>query len=802
MASRLDQKPRFMVFGRDQSGADAPVAGIRLAFRLAERPAGAENGELIPSEAVTDAAGTAEVDFLVGDRPGIYRIEAYAPDYRTIPPISVTVLGGVQITGAPQDGRVGQTAASPLAVRLEKAPGVYVGEDEGEVRFNLLMAPPGTRLSGKLAYSDASGLAVSDLRFGDSQGRIDVGISILKGLPGNTSFLEPIVVSLFALDAWSSATSLLGGVALFLFGMRMMSESLQFVAGEKLRYLLSLLTTNRFMAVGAGAMVTALIQSSSACTVMVVGFVNAGLMRLEQAIGVIMGANIGTTLTAQIISLNLARMALPAITIGVVILFLAKRQAVKSWASVIIGFGMLFLGMTVMSDELLQLRDSLLVTSLFRGLNCRPEPGGFIPIWQFMKAVGCGLAVTLVLQSSAATIGMLITVAAAGLIDPYAAFGILLGDNIGTTITAALASIGTGAAAKRAACFHVMFNVFGVAIMILLNYVEWPGRPGRPIFMELANLLTPGDVFVGNENLPRFLANAHTLFNATCTAVFVLFVPQFARLCRFLIHSAPAEDEYEGDARRILEPHLLSTPYLAIRQVWAEVGVMLGKARESQREGYAALLHAPTPDWDENLVRAAKNLEEETDELKTAITKYLGGISLTTLNENQAEMFPRLVHAVNDAEKVADIGKHISKLARRANRQSIALTPEAVNDMNQLRSTADEILKLAEKTITINADGIETSGGGAVLRKKLLDDGKRLEKDFKSKSSLVRKNHEKRNEQGLCEIRAGIIFMDVVNSLGRSAGCGINIIEAACPGEAAAQASANRRISIRLRDET
>ena len=780
LSKKLDDDIRIMVYGKDADGPapQLPVPGTRVTFRIIEQPEGAGHAAFSSVEAVSDAAGLAVVSFTLGDKPGIYRMEAAIPGRSDIAPVQITVLGGVKIEGGGQDGWVGHVLEKRLAVHLESAPGVPLGEDDGQVRFVLMGAPEGTSLSSNLVHSSNKGEAATEIRLGDKQGRVDVGISILEGLPGQTSQLEPILVTFFGIDVYAVAVSMLGGLALFLYGMKMMSESLQFVAGDKLRDLLNLLTKNRFMAVAAGAMVTALIQSSSACSVMVVGFVNAGLMQLEQAIAVIMGANIGTTITAQIISLKLSKLALPAIVVGVMILFMAKRQTVKYWASIVIGFGVLFLGMNIMSQELGQLRDSTSVISLFRGLDCVPGPDGFVPFWQFMKAIGCGLVVTLILQSSAATIGMLITVASAGLIDPYAAFGILLGDNIGTTITAVLASIGTGTAAKRAACFHVSFNVLGVVLMTALNYVQWPGRTGRPVFMELANLFTPGDVFQGGENLPRFLANAHTLFNVSCTALFVFFIPQFAKLCRFIVRDEP-NAEREDDARRLLEPHLLATPSLALQQVWTEVGIMLEKARVAQNEGYRALISAPTSEWNTS-AREARNLEKETDELKKAITKYLSGISLTTLNENQSEMFPHLVRTVNDAEKVADLGKHLSKLAKRVNKRSLRLTDEAVEDMNQMVALVDEILELAEKTVNINADGIEMSGGGAVLRRKLLEDGRRLAKTAKSKASTLRKNHERRHEEGLCDIKSGVVFLDVANSLARSAGCAFNIIEAAC----------------------
>ncbi|MCD8351402.1 MAG: Na/Pi symporter, partial [Planctomycetaceae bacterium] len=299
LAQSLDQSLRVHVFGQGADGPDKdiPVGGARVAFSIAEQPDDASGAVFSQSETVTNAAGLADVVFTVGDKPGIYRIQADLPDYPAIQPVSFTVLGGVSVTGGGQDGWVGKPLDQPLTLRMEKAPGVFLGPDEGLVRFTLMGAPSGTELSANVRRTDDLGRASAEVKVGKGQGRVDVGITILEGLPGETSRLAPIMVHFFSIDAFSVVVSMLGGLALFLFGMKMMSESLQFVAGDKLRDLLNLLTTNRFMAVAAGAMVTAIIQSSSACSVMVVGFVNAGLMKLTQAIGVIMGANIGTTIT-------------------------------------------------------------------------------------------------------------------------------------------------------------------------------------------------------------------------------------------------------------------------------------------------------------------------------------------------------------------------------------------------------------------------------------------------------------------------------------------------------------------------
>ncbi|MDR1612872.1 MAG: Na/Pi cotransporter family protein [Planctomycetota bacterium] len=770
----LSRELRFHVYGR---GRSLPAKGATVAFGIIKQPENA-NARFGKSEASTDAGGLATAEFIVGDKPGLYRISAGVQGHPEIESVQLDVLGGVVVAGASQDGWVGARLDERLSVRLESAPGIYLAGDQGEVRFDLRLNPGGATLSNVAAKTDADGYAFTDVNLGDTQGPGEIGISVVSGIPGISAVNYVLPVGFFAIDWWNIIVSLLGGVGLFLFGMRMMSDGLQLVAGDKLRSLLNLLTNNRVMAVGAGAVVTALVQSSSACTVMVVGFVNAGLMRLEQAIGVVMGANIGTTLTAQIIAFKLSNLALPAIAVGVAITFFARRQTVKYWAGIIVGFGILFLGMNIMSGMMGQLRSSTTMISLFEGLNCVPGPSGYVPMLQFLKAISVGLAATLILQSSAATIGMLMAVAGAGLIDPYAAFAILLGDNIGTTITAVLAAIGSGTAAKRAACFHVLFNVCGVLIMMALNYIQWPGQTGRPIFMELANLFTPGEAFRG-ENLPRFLANAHSLFNVSCTLIFLPFVTFFASLCRLIIRPKSPEEEKRMEQRRVLEPHLLATPSLAIQQAWAEIGVMLGKGREAQSDGFTALASTDAPDWDQ-AAASARELERETDELQLAITTYLSNISLAGLTDAQSELLPRMIRSVNDVERVADLGRHLSKLGRRVKKRSLPFTPEATVDMERMSALVGEILQLAEKAVTANADGIEVSGGGAIMRQKILVDGKRLDKSVKSMASELRKNHERRHEAGSCDIRSGVVFMDVVNTFARTSGHALNIIEAAC----------------------
>ena len=768
---------RLQAYGTGVASAQRiPAPHANVILTIIEQPEGAQ-ASIEPAETATDAGGIANARFTTGSIPGVYRIQAHFADHPEIEAQIITVLGGVILIGDGQDGWVGSTLVESIGVRLESAPGVFFKAGEGLVRFDLRSAPGNVKLTAEEAPTDSDGFASIEVMLGKAQGLGEVGITILSGIPGADYPGMFLPLHFFAMDGTNLTLSILGGVALFIFGMHLMSDGLQRVAGDKLRSILNALTKNRFLAVGAGATVTAIIQSSTACTVMVVGFVNAGIIRLEQAIGVVMGANIGTTLTAQIIALKLSSLALPAISIGVIVTMAARRQVIKQWGGILIGFGILFLGMNIMGDKMGELKDSATMVSLFQNFNCMPEPGGFVPVVQFIKAIGVGLGVTLVLQSSAATIGMLIVVAATGLIDPFAAFGILLGDNLGTTLTAVLASLGSGSAAKRAACFHVMFNSFGTIIMIFLLFVSWPGQAGRPVFLELVNIFTPGDIFRG-ENLPRFLANAHTLFNTSCTLLFLPFVPKFAALCRIIVKEN-ADEKAKGETRQVLEPHLLANPAFAMQQVWAEVSIMLSKGREAQAEGFKTITSADTPDWD-HLAKTARSLEQETDELQAAVTTYLTYIPMSGLNENQSVMFPRMLRTVNEAERLGDLGRHLSKLGKRVKKRSLPFTPECVDEMKEMTAVVDEIILLAEKSVEVNADGIETSGGGASLRTRYLDEGKRLNKIAKDMSSSFRKNHEKRHEAGHCDIRSGVVFLDVVNTLARSSGHALNVIEAAC----------------------
>ncbi len=341
---------------------------------------------------------------------------------------------------------------------------------------------------------------------------------------------------------------LIGGLGMFLFGMKIMSEGLQKISGDRIRRTLEALTTNRIMGLLVGLVVTSIIQSSSATTVMVVGFVNAGLMTLAQSIGVILGANIGTTITAQMIAFKVHHYALPILGIGV---FLKTFSSSKRWTYIgeaMLGFGLIFYGLVVMKGAFAPLKTNQAFISYFTLFGDNPIIGVLV-----------GAALTLVVQSSSATIGITMTLASSGLLSFYAAVALILGENIGTTITANLASIGTNTNAKRAARAHLLFNLIGTLYMLMI----------LPYFVTFIDYITPNSAdFVNAINekpfIGRHIANAHSLFNVLNVLIFLPFTGYLAKAASFMVPQKEGEEvEY---ALKYLDNKLLNTPVIAISE--------------------------------------------------------------------------------------------------------------------------------------------------------------------------------------------------------------------------------------------
>ncbi|NQT18633.1 MAG: Na/Pi symporter, partial [Planctomycetes bacterium] len=496
-------------------GRRLPVEGQEVVFSFRGEPTGAEF--VGPSVTATDHGGKASCIVRLGPKFGDCYVRALAIGSDGKPKkAEFRVTSGIRIFGDKQEGPSGSELADPLQVQVLDSNGKAVSGIP--VYFTIIEGSPnGASLRLADTVSDDEGLASTILRLPKlkaptSTSRVYVTAEVAD--PNGKYVARAIHFEASALNRTVMLTTLLGALAVFIFGMKQMCDGLQRVAGEKLKWILRMFTRNRFIAITVGAVVTALIQSSSACTVMTVGFVNAGLITLTQAIGVIFGANIGTTVTGQIIAFKLTDLAYPAIAVGLIIIMVVRNRTYKFWGQAIMGFGLLFLGMTVMSGTLKPLRHFPSFAAFFQGFDCSPASGGVMPIKAVLYSICIGTAMTVIVQSSSATIGLTIALAGSGLINFYTAVPIVLGDNIGTTITAILASIGANRAARRTALAHSLFNVFGAAYMIALFYVPAFWGKGRPIFLEFVQDVTNGDVFaVSPENNERHVAMAHSIFN-------------------------------------------------------------------------------------------------------------------------------------------------------------------------------------------------------------------------------------------------------------------------------------------------
>ena len=425
---------------------------------------------------------------------------------------------------------------------------------------------------------------------------------------------------------------LFGGLALFLFGMEQMADALKAVAGERMKVILAKLTTNRFMGALTGAFVTAVIQSSSVTTVLVVGFITAGLMSMAQSIGVIMGANIGTTITAQIVAFKVTKAALLMVAVGFGMLFFSKQEKIKQYGGMLMGLGMIFFGMSVMSDAMSPLRSY----QPFLDLMARMDN----PLIGILIAA----AFTGLIQSSSATTGIVIVMASQGFITLQAGIALAFGANIGTCVTALLAAIGKPREAIRAAMVHVVFNVFGVLLWFgfiaqLAEFVTWfsPSHPGLSGMERLA------------ADTPRQIANAHTVFNLANTLIFIGFTSQFARVVEWLVPDRPLE-EMLIVRPKYLDDAMLDTPSLALERVRLETGHMGDRVKEMLRQIMPAILAG-----DRTQLRAVAKIDDEVDVLHRHIIAYLANISRKTLTDEQTREFVNLMAAVNDLENIGDI---------------------------------------------------------------------------------------------------------------------------------------------------
>jgi len=433
---------------------------------------------------------------------------------------------------------------------------------------------------------------------------------------------------------WNMGMTLLGGLAVFLYGMEQMADALKKVAGDSMKQILARLTNSRVMGLITGAFVTAVIQSSSVTTVMLVGFVTAGLMSLSQAIGVILGADIGTTITAQIVAFKVTKYALLLVAVGFGLIFTAKQDQIKQYGHLIMGLGMIFFGMGIMSEGMHPLRSYEPFIALMKNVSN--------PVVGIMAAT----LFTAFVQSSSATMGVVIALALQGLITLEAGIALALGANIGTCATAGLATIGKPREAVRVAVAHVTFKIVGVALIV----------PFIPYFAELVRDISPAAAagLVGMDKLaaetPRQIANAHTIFNVGIAVLFLPMASLFARFCEWVVPDKPLVEEEALVRPRYLNDELIKTPALALDRVRHEIGNMGEYVNHMLAKSMPAFLVG-----NRDRVKEISEIDDKVDALYSEIVAYLGKISRMPLMDSQAREVTNLLSAAHDLESIGDI---------------------------------------------------------------------------------------------------------------------------------------------------
>lgn len=541
-----------------------------------------------------------------------------------------------------------------------------------------------------------------------------------------------------SIDWLGLCSGLAGGLGMFLFGMKLMSEGLQKVAGNKLKAFLEKLTANRVVGTLAGAGVTAVIQSSSATTVMVVGFVNAGLMNLMQALSVVLGANVGTTITAQLISFKVGALAYPAIGVGVVMRMFFHERKIQSYGEILIGFGLLFTGMSVMEGSFKPLRTNETFHHAFVYFSSNP-----------VAAVLAGTLLTMIVQSSSATIGITIALATTGLIDFYAASALVLGENIGTTITANLAAIGTNPAARRAAFGHFLFNALGVIYMLfILKWfimgVDW-FTPGDPHFID-----TNGEM----PNIKRHIANLHTAFNIINVIIFLPILQVLAKICEKLI---PGEEEIK-QKMLFLDDRLIETPSFAASQAMKEVKRMSGISIEMLKLAKDCFFER-----DRKKIAQIFEHEKTVDLLERDITLFLVKLNQQSISEETSSDINSMLNVLHDLEKIGDYAENIARYTEKIIDENVTFSQAAM----------DEIKELFDVSIRFTENIIASYNRGGIPKKVNTDDEDLID----TMRRQLRLKHIDRLHDGSCTVENGIVYIDILNNLEKTGDQVFNIAQ-------------------------
>lgn len=520
---------------------------------------------------------------------------------------------------------------------------------------------------------------------------------------------------------------LMSGLGLFLYGMKMMGEGLEKAAGANLRRLLEKLTKNTFMGVLVGAVFTAIIQSSSATTVMVVGFVNAGLMNLAQATGLIMGANIGTTITGQLVAFKLTEVAPIFLLAGVVMILFFKNPRIQRIGGIVAGFGVLFVGMDLMSSAMEPLKDMPEFISLVTAFS---NP---------VLAMLVGVAMTALIQSSSAAVGLIQILGATGVLPLQTAMYLVLGTGIGTCVTALLASVGTSPMARRAAVIHLMLNVFGTTILLTLFQI-------LPVEQWIAS--SSGDI-------SREIANVNTLFKVFEVVVFLPFSGMLVKLSEIIV---PGEEQTEDEKRLMyIDDRILSTPPIAVAQLCKEVERMGRMAVDNLEHATMDFIQGKADDVDQ-----IEQTEDVVNFLNHEITRFMVSASQLKLPPRDMQLLASLFHVVNDLERIGD---HAENMAEYAVMRVQKKVPFSDKSMEELTDMLNRVVELCNRALTVFHTRDRSMLPKALVLEEQIDD---LEKE-------LQQTHVDRLTQGLCTPQSGMMFSDILSNLERVADHATNI---------------------------
>lgn len=532
--------------------------------------------------------------------------------------------------------------------------------------------------------------------------------------------------------SFGTILTMAGGLGLFLFGMELMSDSIEKVAGARLRRILEIFTTNRFMGMIVGIIFTGIIQSSSACTVMVVSFVNSGLMNLYQAAGVILGANIGTTITSQLVSFNLSKIAPLILLVGVVVMMFTKKEKVRKVAEVVVGFGILFVGLSTMSQAMANMKNEPQVVNLLMSLK---NP---------FLATLMGFALTAIIQSSSVTVSIVLLLANQDLLPLPITLYIILGCNIGACATAMLASMTGKKDAKRAAMIHLLFNVIGTVIIYIALFVA-----GDQI-VELIKSISADN--------GRFVANAHTLIKITQVILLFPFTGWLVKMTYLII---PGEDQKVGYREsyqlKYIGDKVVFNPATAVVEVIKELERMASLAEENLNRAMNALITL-----DEEDIEEVYEVEKNINFLNHAITDYLVKINQTTLPIEDLNSLGALFHVVNDIERIGDHAENVADAARQRKEEGISISKEAQKELGDMLEMVNKIIRYA---VEMFAKSDESHMQEIVT----------LEDQVDEKERELQKKHVERLTKGECSPEAGMIFSDIVSGLERVADHATNI---------------------------